>query len=58
MPTKAVNIRMDMDLYNYLLARADKENRSLSNMIVTILSKEKEERYDGVQNMEKANGNI
>lgn len=40
MPTKAVNLRMDEELLNYLKERAEKENRTLSNMIVTILQKE------------------
>lgn len=37
MPTRAVNIRVDEHLYNYLQERAEKEHRSVSNMIVSIL---------------------
>lgn len=42
MPTKAVNIRMDVELLAYLQERAEKEHRSLSNMIITILATEKD----------------
>ena len=40
MPTKTVNIRIEEELLEYLKERAEKENRTLSNMIVTILQKE------------------
>ena len=40
MPTKAVNLRIEEELLEYLKERAEKENRTLSNMIVTILQKE------------------
>ena len=40
---KAVNIRVEEDLYEYLQKRAEKEHRSLSNMIISILLTEKEE---------------
>lgn len=40
MATKAVNLRMDEELLNSLKERAEKENRTLSNMIVSILQKE------------------
>lgn len=45
MPTRAVNIRIDEELYQYLQDRADKEHRTLSNMIISILldAKESEE---------------
>ena len=45
MATKAVNIRVDEELYQYLQDRADKEHRTLSNMIISILldAKESEE---------------
>lgn len=39
---KAVNIRVEEDLYEYLQKRAEKEHRSLSNMIISILLTEKE----------------
>lgn len=42
MPTKAVNIRMDEELLKYLQERADKEHRTLSNMILSILMDEME----------------
>lgn len=42
MPTKAINLRIDTELLEYLQKRADKEHRTLSNMIVSILLTEKE----------------
>lgn len=42
MPTKVVNIRMDEELLKYLTERAEKEHRTLSNMIISILLTEKE----------------
>ena len=42
MPTRAVNIRVDEELYQYLQDRADKEHRTLSNMIISILLDSKE----------------
>ena len=42
MPTKAINLRIDTDLLEYLQKRADKEHRTLSNMIISILLTEKE----------------
>ena len=49
MPTKAINLRIDTELLEYLQKRADKEHRTLSNMIISILLTEKErddERLD------------
>ena len=45
MATKAVNLRVDEELYQYLADKADKEHRTLSNMIISILldAKESEE---------------
>ena len=43
MPTKGITIRIDKDLLDYLQERADKEHRTLSNMIISILMTEKEE---------------
>ena len=37
MPTKAINLRIDTELLEYLQKRADKEHRTLSNMIISIL---------------------
>ena len=37
MPTKSVALRIDTDLLTYLEARAEREHRTLSNMIVSIL---------------------
>jgi len=42
MPTRAVNIRVDEELYQYLQDRAEKEHRSVSNMIISILLDAKE----------------
>lgn len=43
MPTKSINVRIDTELLEYLQKRADKEHRTLSNMIISILMTEKEE---------------
>lgn len=37
MSTKSVTIRIPDDLHVYLVNRAEEENRTLSNMIITIL---------------------
>lgn len=42
MPTKAINLRIDTELLEYLQKRADHEHRTLSNMIISILLTEKE----------------
>ena len=42
MPTKAINLRIDTELLEHLQKRADKEHRTLSNMIISILLTEKE----------------
>lgn len=42
MPTSVVNIRIDNELLKYLKDRAEKEHRTLSNMIISILLTEKE----------------
>ena len=42
MPTRAVNIRVDEELYQWLCDRAEKEHRTVSNMIISILLDEKE----------------
>lgn len=42
MPTKPINLRLDTELLEYLEARATKEHRTLSNMIISILLDEKE----------------
>lgn len=46
MPTRAVNIRVDEELYQYLQDRADKEHRTLSNMIISILLDAKESEVE------------
>lgn len=48
MPTKNIGIRIDEDLLRYLKDRADREHRTLSNMIISILldAKEKDMRYE------------
>ena len=42
MPTKAINLRIDTELLEYLQKRADKEHRTLSNMIISLLLTERE----------------
>jgi len=42
MPTKQIGLRIDVDLLAYLTERAEKEHRTLSNLIVSILMEEKE----------------
>ena len=42
MLTKAINLRIDTELLEYLQKRVDKERRTLSNMIISILLTEKE----------------
>ena len=49
MPTKAINLRIDTELFEYLQKRADKEHRTLSNMIISILLTEKECDENGKQ---------
>ena len=46
MPTKLVSIRIDTELLAYLTKRAEKEHRTLSNMIIAILSEEMEKDHD------------
>ena len=41
MPTKAINLRIDTELLEYLQKRADEEHRTLSNMIISILLDDK-----------------
>jgi len=45
MPTKSIGLRIDEGLLSYLEARAEREHRTLSNMIISILldAKEKDE---------------
>lgn len=47
MTTTSVTIRIDNDLLKYLRERADNEERTLSNMIVSILSKEMKREKEG-----------
>ena len=44
MSTKAVNIRMDESLVEYLQEQAKLENRTLSNMVISILESYRKER--------------
>lgn len=46
MPTKAINLRIDTELLDYLQKRADYEHRTLSNMIISILQDDKERKSD------------
>lgn len=47
MPTKLISIRIDTELLDYLQKRAEKEHRTLSNMIIAILSEEMKEDKNG-----------
>ena len=40
MPTKSVTVRIPETLYNTIVEQAEKENRTLSNMIIHTLSKD------------------
>lgn len=42
MASKAVNLRIDEKLYQYLQERAEKEHRTFSNMVISILLDEME----------------
>ena len=45
MPTKSISLRIPEELYQYLVNRAEKEHRTLSNMIVSLLADiQKEEK--------------
>lgn len=46
MPMKLISIRIDTKLLDYLQKRAKKEHRTLSNMIIAILSEEMEKDHD------------
>ena len=37
MPTKSIGLRIDEELLKYLEERAEREHRTLSNMIISIL---------------------
>ena len=37
MPTKSIAVRLPDELYDYLVARAEKEHRTLSNMVIALL---------------------
>lgn len=50
MPTKVITIRIEKDLLDYLQERADKEHRTLSNMIISILMTEKERDENEIDN--------
>ena len=47
MPTKIIALRIDTELLEYLEARAEKEHRTLSNMIISILLNEMERTEEG-----------
>ena len=42
MPTKSIAVRIPDELYYYLVERAEKERRTLSNMIISLLMDAKE----------------
>lgn len=69
MAKRLISIRFDTELLDYLQERAEQDHRSLSNMITTILLKEKEQYeksndavnyMDGMQSLDSAlkNGGI
>ena len=37
MPTKSIAVRLPDELYDYLVARAENEHRTLSNMVIALL---------------------
>ena len=43
MPTKSIGLRIDENLLKYLQERAEKEHRTLSNLIISILLDAKEQ---------------
>jgi len=43
MPTKSVAIRIPVELYEYLTERAEREHRTLSNMIISLMEDAKAE---------------
>lgn len=43
MPTKSIGLRIDEELLAYLERRAEREHRTLSNMIISILLDEMEQ---------------
>lgn len=43
MPTKSIGLRIEEDLLRYLEQRAEREHRTLSNMIISILLDAKEQ---------------
>lgn len=47
MPTKSIGLRIDEELLAYLERRAEREHRTLSNMIISIL-------LDAMEQEEKA----
>ena len=48
MATKSTAVRIPTELYDYLVARAESERRTLSNMIVSLLldAKDSDERSE------------
>ena len=42
MPTQVISLRIDTELLEYLKERAEREHRTLTNMIIAILLDEKE----------------
>ena len=46
MPTKSIAVRLPDALYDYLVARAEKEHRTLSNMIISLLLTVQEQDCD------------
>ena len=44
MPTKMISLRIDEDLLKYLQERADREHRTLSNEIISIIENDKSDK--------------
>ena len=42
MPTQVISLRIEQELLEYLKARAEREHRTLSNLIISILLDERE----------------
>ena len=51
MPTKSIAVRLPDELYDYLVARAEKEHRTLSNMIISLLMDAKEHRCNDCKHL-------
>lgn len=48
MPNKSITLRIDTSLFEYLEKRAEREHRTLSNMIISILMDAKEQELSPI----------